>query len=252
MSRSDPRLSRSVTAHAVAVAALSVAHSLRARGLRRTLLFAALGNTIPAVGEYLAVNGARALRHHTRPQARGVPLAITLGWYNVSYAVFSVTESLLRAAGFRGSGRHRALPPAVALLATDLDLLLDPAGLDAGLWEWSGEGAYASEVRGRNGRRGVPLYNFAGWLAIESSIASVYRSLAPDEGTADPGRPWAAGGPEAGRAAALLLLLYYLPAAAWAIRRRGWRFLLYSAPFSVALLLALISVGYLAERRRRG
>ena len=235
----NSRLSRAATAHAVAVAGLSVAHSFRARGLRSTLVFAALGNAIPAVGEYLATNGIRVLRHNTRPQARGVPLAITLGWYNVSYTVFSVTESLLTAAGVKGNRRRRALPPAVALLATDLDLLLDPAGLEAGLWEWSGEGAYAREVRGSNGRRGIPLYNFAGWLAIESSIASAYRSLAPNEDTADPGRPWAAGGPEAGRAAALLLLLYYLPAAVWAIRRRGWRYLLYSTPFTGALLLAL-------------
>jgi uncharacterized membrane protein len=234
-----PRSSRIVNAQAVAVAGLSVAHSLRARGLRRTLIFAALGSVIPAVGEYLAINVVGALRHHARPQARGVPLAIVLGWYNVSYAVFSVTESLLSAAGLKGSRRRRALPPAVALLATDLDLLLDPVGLDAGLWEWNTEGAYAREIRGSNGRRGVPLYNFAGWLAIESSIASSYLSLAPDEGSPDPRRPWEAGGPEAGRAAALLLLPYFLPAAAWAIRRRGWRYLLYSAPFSGALWLAL-------------
>lgn len=234
-----PPSSRVVTAHAVAVAGLSAAHSLRARGLRRTLIFAALGTAIPAVGEYLAINVVRALRHHIRPQAGGVPLAIVLGWYGVSYSVFSVAESLLTAVGIRGGERRRAMPPAVALLATDLDLLLDPAGLDAGLWEWRGEGAYARGVRGRNGRRGVPLYNFAGWLAIESSISLAYQLLAPDDGAADAKRPWAAGGPEAGSAAALLLLLYYLPAALWAIRRRRWRYLLYSAPFSGALWLAL-------------
>jgi uncharacterized membrane protein len=239
VSRPDPRLSRAVTLHAVAVAGLNVAHSLRARGLRRTLLFAALGNAIPAVGEYLAINVAGALRHHARPQALGVPLVITLGWYNVSYAAYSVTESLLTGAGLRGSGRRRALPPATALLATNLDLLLDPAGLDAGLWEWNGEGTYARDLRGSNGRRGVPLFNFAGWLAIESSIALAYRSLAPDYGTTDRRSPGRAGGPEAGRAAALLLLLYYLPAAAWAVKRRGWKYLLYSAPFSMALWPAL-------------
>jgi uncharacterized membrane protein len=239
LSRPGSPSSRIFTAHAVAVAGLSAAHSMRARGLRRTLIFAALGTAIPAVGEYLAINVIRALRHHARPQAKGVPLAIVLGWYNVSYAVYSVTESLLATNDLKGSRRRPALPLAVALLATDLDLLLDPAGLDAGLWEWHEEGAYAKGVRGRNGRRGVPLYNYAGWLAIESSIASSYRSLAPDEETADAKRPWAAGGPESGRAAALILLLYYLPAAVWAVRRRGWRYLLYSAPFTGTLCLAL-------------
>lgn len=238
MSGADSPSSRTVTAHAIAISTLCVAHSLRTRGLRRTLIFAALGTAVPAFAEYLAINVLKALRHHARPQAKGVPLAIVLGWYNVSYAAFSVAESLLAATGSKRS-RRRALPPAVALLATDLDLLLDPAGLDAGLWEWNGEGTYAREIRGGNGRRGVPLYNFAGWLAIESSIASAYRLLAPDEGAADPGDPWAAAGPDSGRAAALLLLLYYLPAALWAIRRRGWRYLIYSAPFAGALCLAL-------------
>ena len=88
MSSPDPRLSRAVTAHAVAVAGLSAAHSLRARGLRRTLLFATLANAIPAIGEYLAINVLGSLRHHTRPQSGGVPLPITLGWYNISYATF--------------------------------------------------------------------------------------------------------------------------------------------------------------------
>jgi hypothetical protein len=41
----DPRLSRAVTAHSLVVAGLSVVHSLRASGLRRTLLFAAFWGT---------------------------------------------------------------------------------------------------------------------------------------------------------------------------------------------------------------
>lgn len=239
MSRPDPRLSRAVTAHAVAVASLSAAHSLWARGLRRTLLFAALANAIPIFGEYLAINVLRLLRHHTRPRVGGVPLPIILGWYNVSYATFSMAESLVDGDDAEESGLRRFLPSLTALLATDLDLLLDPAGLDAGLWEWTGDGPYAAEIRGSNGRRGVPIVNFAGWLAIESSIALAYRTLAPDDGATGERRPGKAGSPEAARAAALLLLLYYLPAAAWASKRRGWKYLLYSAPFSAALWSAL-------------
>jgi len=45
---------------------------------------------------------------------------------------------------------------------TSLDLLLDSAGLDLELWQWSGDGSYAAEVEGPNGKRGVPLLNFAG------------------------------------------------------------------------------------------
>jgi uncharacterized membrane protein len=86
VSELEPRLSKVVTAHSSIVAALSLLHSLRTRGLRRTLLFAALGNAIPILGELLAVHVLKVLRHHTQPQIRGVPLTIVLGWYTLATA----------------------------------------------------------------------------------------------------------------------------------------------------------------------
>ena len=71
MSGLDPRLSKAITAHALIVTGLSLIHSLRARGLRRTLLFAALGNAVPVLGELLAVKVLKLLRHHMRPQVQG-------------------------------------------------------------------------------------------------------------------------------------------------------------------------------------
>ena len=50
----------------------------RPRG--RTLRFAALGNAIPVLGEHLAVNVLKELRHHARPQVGGVPVAVALAW----------------------------------------------------------------------------------------------------------------------------------------------------------------------------
>jgi uncharacterized membrane protein len=232
---SDSRLSRIVTAHSVVVAGLSLAHSLRTRGLRRTLLFAVLGNAIPILGELLAINGLKVLRHHARPQAGGVPLAIALGWYNVGYGTFAVMESIMSAADPPEGARSWALAPATALAATSLDLLLDPYGLDLGLWEWSGDGRYAAEVRGPNGRRGVPLLNYAGWLGLITGVTLAYRRLDPGRNAAD---ARADGGPEAARGAALLLLSYYLPAAAWALERRRPKYLIYSAPFALALWAA--------------
>jgi uncharacterized membrane protein len=226
----DPRLSKTVTAHALVVAGLGVAHSLRARGLRRTLLFAALGNTIPVLGEYLAVNVLKGLRHHARPQVGGVPLAIALGWYNVAYGTFAVMESVLNATGLREDKRRRSLAPAAALTATNLDLLLDPCGLGLGLWEWSRDASYATEVEGPNGKRGIPLLNYAGWIGLTVSVALAYQSLHPSSDAAGPTRPGAAGSPEAGRGAALLLLSYYLPVAVWATKGHRRRYLLYSAP----------------------
>ena len=224
MSGVDPRLSGALTAHASAVASLSVAQSLRTRGLRRTLLFAALGGAIPLLGELGAIHVLGLLRHRVRPQIGGVPLAIALGWYNVGYNVFAVTEHLLTRAG----ERERLAAPVAALAATDLDLLLDVCGLDLGLWEWRDGGPYAPEVEGPNGRRGIPVLNFAGWIGLVSSLTLAYLRLAPD-----------APRPAGGRGPALLLLSYYLPAAAWAMRRRRRKYLIYSAPFLAALLAAL-------------
>jgi uncharacterized membrane protein len=236
---SDSRLSRIVTAHSVVVAGLSLAHSLRTRGLRRTLLFAALGNAIPILGELLAIKGLKVLRHHARPQAGGVPLAIALGWYNVGYGTFAVMESIMDAADPNDGKRSWVLAPATALAAMSLDLLLDPCGLDRGLWEWSGDGHYATEVRGTNGKRGVPLLNYAGWLGLISSVTLAYQHLDPGRNAADAPGPRATGGSDAGRGAALLLLSYYLPAAAWALKKRRPKYLIYSAPFELALWVAL-------------
>ena len=229
MSGSGPRLSGALTAHSLLVAGLSAAHSLRTRGLRRTLLFAALGSGIPILGELLAVNVLKVLRHHARPQAGGVPLAIALGWYNVGYGTFAVMESILSRSSLRVGEKNRALVPATALAATSLDLLLDPCGLELGLWEWTVDGSYAPDVQGPNGKRGVPLLNYAGWLSLISGVTLAYQHLAPER---------AAGHPEAGRSAALLLLSYYLPAAAYNLKQRRVKQLIHSAPFAVALWVA--------------
>jgi uncharacterized membrane protein len=166
----DPRLSKAVSAHALIVAGLSLTHSLRVRGLWRTLLFAALANAIAVLGELLAVNILKLLRHHVRPQVGGLPLAVALGWYNVAYGTFAMMESITPAADPHKHRRSQALIPAAALAATRLDLSLDPFGLDLGLWEWSGDGRYAFEIKGPNRKHGVPLLNFAGWIALTSSV----------------------------------------------------------------------------------
>jgi uncharacterized membrane protein len=235
----DSRLSRALTTHSLIVATLSVVHSLRTRGLRSTLLFAASGNAIPILGELLAVKVLKVLRHHARPQVGGVPLAIVLGWYNVGYGTLAVIENITHATDPHEVYKSRALAPAVALAATSFDLLLDPFGLDLGLWEWSGDSPYASEVEGPNKKRGVPLLNFAGWIALVTSVTLAYQRLEIGRSTAEAPGPRKTGYPGAGRNGALLLLSYYLPAAAWALKRHRPKYLIYSAPFALTLWAAL-------------
>jgi len=221
------------------VAALSFIHSLRTQGLRRTLLFAALGNAIPILGELLAVHILRILRHHTRPQVKGVPLAIALGWYNVGYGTLAIVKGTINNAANPQGSKSLVLASATALGATSFDLLLDPFGLALGLWEWSEDGLYASEVKGPNGKCGVPLLNFAGWLALTTGVTLAYQRLQIGSNVAEAPDPEDSGGPGSERAAALLLLSYYLPAAVWALKQGRRKYVLYSAPFATTLWTAL-------------
>jgi uncharacterized membrane protein len=224
----DPRLSKIILTHAALGAGLNLADSIRIRGVRRSVVLLALGAGLPAVGELLATGSLGLLRHRTQPRIAGVPVAIVLGWYGAVHGSFTLAERVLSRLPLDEAARSKALPPLAALLGTSLDLALDPAGLEAGLWEWKGDGTYAWEVEGPNGRTGVPLVNYLGWLALVGGTASVYGRVYGREGD-----------PEGGQLPGLLLLPPYLAALLWAVGRRRPGYLLYSAPFPVALYVSL-------------
>ena len=233
MRGADPGHSKILLALAALGAGLNLADSARTAGPRRAAGLFALGVGLPAVGEVLAVGPLNLLRHRTRPRVAGVPVAVLLGWYCAIRGSYAVAGRALARLPSSETTRRRALPPAAALVGTSLDLVLDPAGLDAGLWEWRGDGAYAPDVAGANGRRGVPLVNYLGWLALVAGAVHTHGRVFGDD---------AGEGREAGRLPGLLLVPPYLAAAAWAARRRGFRYLVYSAPFPVALVASLGSV----------
>ena len=222
-----PRLSKLILVCAVLNAGLNLASSVRTRGARRSVFFFVLGVGLPAAGELLATGPLELLRHRVRYRMAGVPLAILLGWYAVIHGSFAVAGRIPERLHPGGGAKRRTSPALAALVGTSLDLILDPAGLDAGLWEWNADGAYASEVRGAHGRGGVPLVNYLGWTALVGGATHIY-GLAPQNGDE-----------EEGLLPALLLLPCYLAAVGWALKRRRFGYLLYSAPFPVALYAAL-------------
>jgi uncharacterized membrane protein len=219
----DPRVSKLTLAHALASAGLNLASSTRTRGLRRTGVFFALGTGLPAAGELLVTGRLGLLRHRTRPRVKGVPVAILLDWYSVIHGSYTAAERVLARLPVSEASRRKALPTVAALVATSLDLVLDPAGLEAGLWEWNADGAYAADVAGANGRRGVPPINYLGWLTLVAEVAFVYGRVAGDE---DPGGD---------RLPVFLLLPFYLAAAMWSVKSRRPGYLLRSALFPAAL-----------------
>lgn len=229
----DPRLNAGMAFGALVNIGLTIAQSLRTRGPRGAAVFAALGLGVPSAAEWLAINVSKELRHHSRPQLAGVPLNATAGWYTIAYATFTLTEHLLERAGASARVRRWAAPIGTALLATSLDLLLDPYGLAHGMWEWRDDGPYAAEIIGVNGKRGVPTANFLGWLGLTSGVTFLYGLLHGDRQAKTPIAARTA------RDATCLLLTYYLPAAIWALRHRQPRYLLYSAPFALAVAIGL-------------
>ncbi|MGB3632947.1 MAG: carotenoid biosynthesis protein [Rubrobacteraceae bacterium] len=219
-------VSRLLLMHATATAALNLADSVRTRGPLRTATLFALSTALPAFGEVMVTGPLGLLRHRTKPRVRGVPVVILLLWYNVICGAFAATQRSLTGSPLRKSQRHEMLPLTTALVATSLDLVTDPFGLDAGLWEWKVDGAYAPEVVGQNGRHGVPVLNYWGWLVVVTGVLLVY------------GRLFREGG-SAGRLPILLLLPQYLASAVWAVQRRRPEYLLYSALFPLVAYLGL-------------
>jgi len=191
-----------------------------ARGVRKAVVFAAVGLGIGAAGEYVATSVVRGVRHHTRPKLGEVPVGAVLSWYAITYAAY---DSVERSLGARGGTWARVL--GTALVATSLDLLLDVFGLATGLWEWRAGGPYAREIMGPNGQPGIPLGNFVAWPLMTAATVAAYLQLT--------GRERPTGGRGLG---GVVLLGYYLPAALWAARRGRRRYLAYSALAPLAAL----------------
>lgn len=183
MRDADPKHSKIFLALAALGAALNLADSARTSGPRSTAVLFALGVGLPAAGEVLATGPLNLLRHRTRPRVAGVAVAILLGWYCAIRGSYAVAGRALARLPLSETTQRAALPPFAALVGTSLDLVLDPAGLDAGLWEWKDDGAYAPDVTGANGRRGVPPVNYLGWLALVSGAVLAHgRTFGDDAG----------------------------------------------------------------------
>ena len=225
----SPRLSKLVLACAALGAGLNLASSVRTRGVRRTTFLFVLGTGLPATGELLATGPLKLLRHRLRYRISGVPLAILLGWYCVIHGSSVVARRISERLRPGKGANARTLAVVAALVGTSLDLILDPAGLDAGLWEWNADGAYAAEIQGANRHNGVPFVNYLGWIALVGGVV-YFCALSSERGNEADTRELLP---------ALLLVPLYLATTWWAIRRRRFRYLLYSAPFPVAIYTGL-------------
>jgi len=154
---------------AVGVAAqvvLVVGALARAWGLRRALLGAAVVAGGGWLAEAVGVRtgwpfGAYAYTALLRPSLGGVPVLVPLSWLMMLPCAWAV------AAAVAGDGSRRRLARVghSALAFTAWDLFLDPQMVGWGVWQWRTPGAYF----------GIPLQNFAGWIAVAALLTAVAR-----------------------------------------------------------------------------
>jgi putative membrane protein len=179
-------LRRLTIASVVVFAAASLSHALASRGVRYAgvLLLVAGGGglLVEAVGTATGLPfGAYSYGDALGARLLGVPVVVPLAWVMMAHPC--------AVAGRRLGGTALGWLPAAWLLAA-WDVFLDPQMVGEGHWRW------AHPVPGLPGVDGIPLTNYAGWLATAALMMLVLVRAAGDP------RPLAVDAP------AVLLLLW--------------------------------------------
>lgn len=130
---------------------VALAHALVTWRSRATVALFVGGALVAFALEVVGV-ASGLLEHNLRPRVLGVPVTIVLVWPSVVYLAYRVAL-LVAPAGVEAAA-------VAAVLATATDVLTDPNGVSEGVWEYPD----ASVSRPRF--RGVPWWNFVGWLVI--------------------------------------------------------------------------------------
>jgi len=149
--------------------AATTAHAWVHRGARwaGTLVAVAAGGgwLVEVVGVRTGVPfGSYEYAGSLGPRLLGVPVVIPLAWAMMAYPALLVGRRLV--------GAHRPATPLVAGWALAAwDVFLDPQMVAAGHWRW------ADPTPALPGVPGVPLTNYAGWIAAAVVIMAVLDRL---------------------------------------------------------------------------
>ena len=172
---SAPRRSPSATrALVLLMLATTMAEAAQARGWRRGLRPLAAAGGIGVAAELIGVRSGRLFgryRYSGRlgPRVSGVPVLAAAAWALMARPAWVVAGRLAR--------RRAARVPLAAGALTAWDVFLDPRMVREGYWSWPAGGTY----------EGVPLSNFAGWLATSLAIFAAWSALDGDESAGDGG-----------------------------------------------------------------
>lgn len=172
-----PGLPGGVLALTAIVAVFSLAHACYALGARRTLAFFGLSAAISYVFEQVGVvtGGVYGPYHYTAylgTKLGDVPLIIPLAWFMMIYPSYVIANLIAtrRPLGTpAGVDRLVELTALSAAVMTAWDLVIDPvlSSPQIRAWVWESGGPYF----------GVPVQNYAGWLATTFAVYLAYRAL---------------------------------------------------------------------------
>ena len=145
-------------------------------GNRRSLLqFLGIAFGVGMTAEVIGVNTGLLFGHYAYGKVlgvgiAGVPLVIGLNWFAVVWGAASLASLILPGPDSRKKGDFYSKPLQTILfivvtsfLALGFDLLLEPAAMQLGFWNWSGGE--------------IPFFNYACWLAISAGLALVLHRM---------------------------------------------------------------------------
>lgn len=131
--------------------ALTLAHALLTWPAADALTLFVGGAVVAFAVEAPAIR-AGLFTHHLRPQLAGVPVTILLAWPAVVYLSVRIASLLVEG--------PVAVAATAAVMGTLLDIVADPPAVEDGAWEYHREDIPGPWIRG------VPWWNFAGWLLV--------------------------------------------------------------------------------------
>ena len=142
----------------VALGLVALVHAAVTWPTSATLALFGGGALVAFLAEAVVVN-LGWLEHHVGPKVVGVPVYLLFGWTGTVYVAFRVALLLTGEAGVTAVGT-------TAVLATTYDVLTDHWGVEDGHW------TYTDDLPGPR-HRGVPWWNFVGWLTISGLTVAV-------------------------------------------------------------------------------
>ncbi|MFH0240893.1 carotenoid biosynthesis protein [Streptomyces sp. HK10] len=171
------------------VAAAALRHGVR--GPLALFTVAGLGGlVVEAVGVRTGFPfGAYHYTGSLGPSVAGVPVVVPLAWIMMAWPALEAGRVLAGSRKRAGTIAARVRTAVIGGWAlASWDVFLDPQMVDAGRWVWS------DPHPGLPGVEGVPLTNFAGWVAVSVVMvaaldATSRRSVRPHAGNGTPGGP---------------------------------------------------------------